>query len=83
MHFNEDTIKGKWQEIKGDVQKAWGKLTDDEIEETKGNVKAMAGLVRQKYGNEKADFENKFEEIVSRYNRDKGDTAKDRADQPN
>ena len=49
MNLNENTIKGKWLEIKGDIQKAWGKLTDDELEKTKGDMKAIGGLIQQKY----------------------------------
>ena len=41
MAINENTIKGKWLEIKGDVRKAWGKLTDDELEQTKGDMTAI------------------------------------------
>lgn len=38
MKFNENTIKGKWLEIKGEIQKSWGKLTDDEIDKTQGDL---------------------------------------------
>lgn len=31
--------KSKWLEIKGGVQKACGKLTDDELEKFKGDMK--------------------------------------------
>jgi uncharacterized protein YjbJ (UPF0337 family) len=69
MTFNEDTIKGKWLEIKGEVQKTWGKLTNDEIMQTKGDVKALAGLVQQRYGEGKDIFDKKFSQIVNRYER--------------
>lgn len=32
MKVNENTTKGKWLEMKGDIQKAWGKLTDDDLD---------------------------------------------------
>ncbi len=67
MIFNQETIKGKWAEIKGDIQKAWGKLTNDELEQTKGDMKAIGGLLRQKYGEEKENFDQKLRDIVSRY----------------
>ena len=28
--MNEDILKGKWKEIKGEVKQKWGKLTDDD-----------------------------------------------------
>ncbi len=33
--MNKDQVSGKWTEIKGDIQKAWGNLTDDELEKNK------------------------------------------------
>ena len=72
MQLNENTLKGKWLEIKGDIQKAWGKLTDDELDKTKGDMKAVAGLIQQKYGQSQGDFNRKLDEIYQRF-----DTAKD------
>lgn len=67
MTINQDTVTGKWREIKGEVQKAWGKLTSDELEETKGDMKSIAGLVQQRYGENKEQFEKKFSEITQRF----------------
>ena len=67
MTINQDTINGKWLEIKGEVQKAWGKLTSDEIEQTKGDLTSIAGLVQQKYGENKEQFEKKFSDITQRF----------------
>ena len=50
MNVNEQIIKGKWLEIKGEVQKAWGKITDDELDKANGDLKSITGLVQQKYG---------------------------------
>jgi uncharacterized protein YjbJ (UPF0337 family) len=75
MTMNEETIKGKWQEIKGDVQKAWGKLTNDELTQTKGDINAIAGLVMQKYGEDKSQFQKKFDDIMKRFNEGKADAV--------
>lgn len=50
MNLNENTTKGKWLEMKGEIQKAWGKLTDNELEESKGDMKKIAGIIQQRYG---------------------------------
>lgn len=65
MTINQDTITGKWLEIKGEIRKAWGKLTEDEIEQTKGDLTSIAGLVMQKYGEENEKFQNRLAEIVN------------------
>ena len=65
--MNENTINGKWLEIKGEVQKAWGKLTDDELTKTKGDMKAIGGLIQQKYADEKESYRDKLSNIFKRY----------------
>ena len=72
---NENMIKGKWLEIKGDVQKAWGKLTDDELEQTKGDMKSIGGLIQQKYGQEQGAYGQKLEDIFKRFKADKNNTV--------
>jgi uncharacterized protein YjbJ (UPF0337 family) len=67
MTINENTIKGKWLEIKGDIQKAWGKLTDDELEQTKGDMKAIGGLIQQRYGEAQDTHSKKLSEIFQRF----------------
>jgi uncharacterized protein YjbJ (UPF0337 family) len=64
MAITQDTVNKKWFEIKGEIQKAWSKLSIDEIEITKGNIRSIAGLVEQKYGQEQEKFLKKFSRIT-------------------
>ena len=66
MAINQNTISGKWNEIKGEVQKAWGKLTDDELTQTKGDMTAIGGLIEQKYGDQKETYKSKLSDIFKR-----------------
>jgi uncharacterized protein YjbJ (UPF0337 family) len=54
--MNKDFIAGKWNEIKGELRKTWGNITDDEFEKTKGDAQAIAGIVQQRYGLAKEDL---------------------------
>ncbi len=74
--MNNDTIKGKWLEIKGDIQKAWGNLTDDELEKTKGDMTSIQGLIQQKYGQAKETYTEKLSDIFGKYS-EKKDSAMD------
>lgn len=74
--MNSDLIKGKWLEIKGDIQKAWGNLTDDELEKTKGDMKSIQGLIQQKYGQAQETYSQKLSDIFGKYS-DKKDSAVD------
>jgi len=48
--MNEDIYKGKWEQVKGGVQKQWGKLTDDDLDQIDGDRKKLAGRLRELYG---------------------------------
>jgi len=63
MDFNKNVIKGKWLEFKGNLKKQWGKLTDDELDKTDGDVKAIGGLIQQRYGEKEEVYGRKLEDI--------------------
>lgn len=65
--MNKDIIAGKWKEIKGDLRKAWGNITDDEWEKTKGDSTAIAGILQQKYGFAKEDASEKVGKFMEKY----------------
>lgn len=65
--MNQDTISGKWKEIKGEIQKTWGSITGDEIEKTKGDMKAVAGLLQQKYGMAREEADEKVTSLYSKF----------------
>ena len=43
--MNKDTLEGKWTQFKGKARETWGKITDDEFEQAKGDAgtKHVAG----------------------------------------
>lgn len=73
--FNEEVIKGKWKEIKGEIRSQWGKMTDDEIEQSKGNMSSISGLIQQRYGAKKEEIEGRLDQILSRFS-DRTETMK-------
>ncbi len=75
---NDNIVAGKWLEIKGEVQKAWGKLTSDELETTKGDMKSIGGLIQQRYGDQQESYSKKLSDIFARF-ADKKDAAVDAA----
>jgi uncharacterized protein YjbJ (UPF0337 family) len=40
-----DEIESSWNELKGDVKRQWGKLTDEDIELIKGKYAELLGLL--------------------------------------
>lgn len=65
--MNDQTIKGKWTEFKGEVQNFWGELSGDDLDRTQGNVTAIGGILQQKYGELKDEARAKFDQLVAKY----------------
>lgn len=61
--MNKDTFKGKWEQLKGNVQKKWGKLTDDDVDKIKGDSKVLVGKLQEKYGMTKEEAEKEVKEF--------------------
>lgn len=68
--MNNEMIQGKWKEIKGEIITQWGKMTDDEVEQTTGNLISITGLVQQKYGEKKEEIELKLSSIIAKFSQE-------------
>lgn len=75
--MNQDFISGKWKEIKGEVRRMWGKITDDELESAKGNTEAISGLIQQKYGLTKEEAKDKLNNVYDKFTSSVSDKAED------
>jgi len=60
--MNKDIFEGNWEQLKGSVQKNWGKLTNDNLDEIEGNRKKLAGKIQEAYGKSKDEAEREVDE---------------------
>jgi uncharacterized protein YjbJ (UPF0337 family) len=60
--MNRDIAAGKWKQLKGEVKRQWGKLTDDEIDQIEGNSEKLTGLVQERYGKSRAEAEREIKQ---------------------
>ena len=63
--MNWDQIEGKWKEMSGSVQSKWGELTNDEIQEVRGDRRALAGKIQNRYGITKEEAERQIDEWLA------------------
>lgn len=63
--MDRDLIEGKWTEIKGQLREAYGDLTDDDVEEAKGDREQMEGVLQQKLGRSKDDVRATVDRILN------------------
>jgi uncharacterized protein YjbJ (UPF0337 family) len=64
--MNKDIFDGKWEQVKGLVQKKWGKLTDDDFDVVNGNFKILSGKIQERYGISKEDADEEVEDFKSK-----------------
>lgn len=58
-----EQVKGNWHQFKGSVKSKWNDLTDDDIDQMKGEREKIIGKIQEKYGEAKwreADIEREL-----------------------
>jgi uncharacterized protein YjbJ (UPF0337 family) len=48
--MNDDIFKGKWKQLRGQIQQKWGDLTNDDLDRMKGTQTEFEGLLQERYG---------------------------------
>lgn len=60
-----EIVKGNWDELKGNIKKQWGKLSDDDITQIDGSYDELVGKVKKAYGKISDDeIKEKIESIL-------------------
>ena len=62
-----EILEGYWNELKGEAQKTWGKLTNDELVQVAGDVTKLEGLLQQKYGHSVEEARKEVAALKQRY----------------
>ena len=61
--MNTEQMKGKWMQVKGEIKKQWGKLTDDELDRIAGEKDKLVGKLQEKYGITKEEAERQVRDF--------------------
>jgi len=51
--MNEDRLRGRWKQVRGEIQRRKGKLTDDEFDEIAGQRDKLVGRIQGRYGEQR------------------------------
>ena len=50
--MNKDQVLGKLDQLKGEMKRRCGQLTDDDITEARGDIQKLMGRIREKSGDQ-------------------------------
>jgi uncharacterized protein YjbJ (UPF0337 family) len=68
---NQDSLAGKWKQMRGDLKSWWGKLTDDDLEWIGGQKDKLIGALQERYGYTRERAQQEIERRFQEYS-DKG-----------
>lgn len=63
--MNPEMLKGKWNEMKGDIRARWSKLTDEDMTHIQGQVEKMIGKLQERYGYKREQAEKEINEFLN------------------
>ncbi|MFE7063787.1 CsbD family protein [Sutcliffiella sp. NPDC057660] len=65
--MNQATMKGKWNQMKGEAKKKWGNLTDDDLQQVEGDHDKLVGKIQERYGKSKEEAEREVNDWNKTY----------------
>ena len=65
--MNKETLKGQWNQLKGEAKIQWGKLTDDDLDKIDGNFEKIVGKLQEKYGYNKERAEREARDFLDKH----------------
>jgi uncharacterized protein YjbJ (UPF0337 family) len=63
--MNTDILKGKWNQLKGEVRTRWGKFTDDDVTQIQGDTEKMIGKLQERYGYNRQQAEKELNDFLN------------------
>jgi uncharacterized protein YjbJ (UPF0337 family) len=65
MAINVQGLQGQWNQLKGDVKKRWGQLSDDDLKWSGGNIDQLVGRIQQRTGESRESIEKYLDQLTS------------------
>jgi len=59
--MNRERFKGQWMQFKGKIKQQWGKLTDDDLDQIRGNYEMLIGRLMERYGRSREEIEKEVD----------------------
>lgn len=63
---NTQTLEGNWAGIKGQVQEKWGQISDNELQQVKGDANQLIGLIQRKTGEAREQIERQLDDFATK-----------------
>jgi uncharacterized protein YjbJ (UPF0337 family) len=58
--MNSDQIKGKLKQLRGEIKRKWGQMTDNDVTEAEGSIETLVGRIQERSGDRRDAIEKWF-----------------------
>jgi uncharacterized protein YjbJ (UPF0337 family) len=62
---NTQILQGQWNQVRGQLKKKWGQLTDDDLKFANGNLDQLVGKIQHKTGEAREAIESFLDELTA------------------
>jgi len=62
---NTQVLQGQWNQVRGQLKKKWGQLTEDDLKFANGNLDQLVGRIQHKTGEAREAIESFLDEMTS------------------
>jgi uncharacterized protein YjbJ (UPF0337 family) len=62
---NTQVLQGQWNQVRGQLKKRWGQLSEDDLKFANGNIDQLVGRIQHKTGEAREAIENFLDELTS------------------
>jgi len=62
---NAQVLQGQWNQVRGELKKKWGQLTDDDLRFANGNIDQLIGRIQSKTGEARDAIEKFLNDVTS------------------
>ena len=62
---NTQVLQGQWNQVRGQLKKKWGQLTDDDLRFANGNIDQLIGRIQHKTGEAREAVEGFLDELTA------------------
>jgi len=63
--MNSEVLRGRWNQIKGEIRTRFGKLTDDDMAQIQGEAEKMIGKLQERYGYKREQAERELTNFLN------------------
>ena len=57
---NKDMMKGKLKQLRGEIKRRWGEVTDDDFTQVQGDFEKLVGMIQMRSGERREVIEEWF-----------------------